>query len=177
LDGKSSVLRKVGFMSKEKLGQFIRDKRTSMKLSRRLFAERLRISEPYLKNVEAGQSRPATEKLFEWAPLLGVDVGTFFELLGEPVPGGKSSPRTIALPFDFSVEAQREVETFAKFLQYREEFEKFLALAGSVPDRNPTVQELDDFAREVQDTFSPGTNEADEDDESEERINKKRGLH
>jgi transcriptional regulator with XRE-family HTH domain len=73
-------------MNKERFGKFIRAKRTQSGSGRREFAASLEISEPFLKDIEGGRSRPAAERLFDWAKVLQVDPKVLFEELEEPFP-------------------------------------------------------------------------------------------
>jgi transcriptional regulator with XRE-family HTH domain len=148
-------------MNKERFGKFIRAKRTQSGSGRREFAASLEISEPFLKDIEGGRSRPAVERLFDWAKVLQVDPKVLFEELEEPFPLEETPPRFIRLPFDFPLEAQKQVERFAKFLQYEKEFDQFLALNGYFASEEELQESLDNFVRGVQEAFSPSEDNKD----------------
>lgn len=139
-------------MNKERFGSFVRARRTAADLSRRLYAEKLGISESFLIDIEFGKSVPSKERLFDWAVVLGVSPERLFEELEEPIPGGKAPLRSIPIPYDFPGPALHQVEDFVKFLQYQSEFEQFLKLYENYrgEGERPTAEE---FKKSVEDYF------------------------
>jgi transcriptional regulator with XRE-family HTH domain len=143
-------------MNRERFGSFIKSRREEVGLSRREVVEESGgvITLNTYKSWELGLYAPEKDKLFKLAELLRVSPGKLFEELEEPLPFEELPPNFITLPDDFPPEAQGHLESYAKFLQYEKEFDTFLKLAGPLVDRDPTEEELDDFARKFQETFS-----------------------
>jgi transcriptional regulator with XRE-family HTH domain len=141
-------------VNKERFGKFLREQRVKVGLSRKELAEAIGMSDRTIKAFELGDISPAKERLFEWAKVLEVSPRTLFEELEEPFPLEEAPPKFVALPDDFPNDLTRQVELYAKFLQYQEEFEQFLVLGGYFDSDEKLQEDLDKFAREMQDLFS-----------------------
>jgi transcriptional regulator with XRE-family HTH domain len=141
-------------MNRERFGKYLHARRVEKGLSRKELADAVGMSDRSIKSIELGDTRPASERLFEWAKVLEVDPKVLFEELEEPFPLEETPQRFIPLPDDFPLEAQKQVERFAKFLQYEKEFDQFLALNGYFASEEELQESLDNFVREVQEAFS-----------------------
>jgi transcriptional regulator with XRE-family HTH domain len=141
-------------VNKERFGKFLREQRVKVGLSRKELAEAIGMSDRTIKAFELGDISPAKERLFEWAKVLEVSPRTLFDELEEPFPLEEAPPKFVALPDNFPNDLTRQVELYAKFLQYQKEFDQFLALNGYFASEEELQESLDNFVRGVQDAFS-----------------------
>jgi transcriptional regulator with XRE-family HTH domain len=76
------------------VGEFIRAQRQLGQLSLRELADRARVSNPYLSQLERGMYQPSAQVLRSIARALGVNPGTMFTMAGflDDEPSGQKKP-------------------------------------------------------------------------------------
>jgi len=120
------------------IGKFIRDLRSSARISLRELADRAGVSNPYLSQIERGLRRPSAEVLSQLAEALRVSTAVMFLRAGLLPDNGHSVLGAIAADPDLTV-AQKQSLT-----QIYEAFRRENARAGDAtpspsPEPSPTT--------------------------------------
>lgn len=101
-------------MDTQRFGNFVKQKRLELGMSRDGFAALLNISPGHLNNMERGTRVPSPELLIALAKLFKMSSGRLFQLL-EPGDLEVPASETIRLPQSFTAQDRHEVELFIRF--------------------------------------------------------------
>ncbi len=121
------------------LGTFIREQRSSARLSLRRLSELAGISNPYLSQIERGLRRPSAEILQQIAKALRISAETLYVQAGilEPDSGSQDAARAILADVHLSEEQKQTLVRI--YLSFRHENEGS-ASAGDVIQAAPEAQ-------------------------------------
>ncbi len=105
------------------LGSFIREQRSSARLSLRRLSELAGISNPYLSQIERGLRRPSAEILQQIAKALRISAETLYVQAGILEPPSGSPDLTRAIMADQSISEEQKQALVRIYLSFRREYE------------------------------------------------------
>ena len=123
------------------LGAFIREQRSTARMSLRRLSELAGISNPYLSQIERGLRRPSAEILQQIAKALRISAETLYVQAGILEPGtGEADLAREILADPFLTEDQKQV-LVRIYLSFRHENDDGAPEAGTAPGRGVAVDE------------------------------------
>lgn len=103
------------------LGSFIREQRSTARLSLRRLSELAGISNPYLSQIERGLRRPSAEILQQIAKALRISAETLYVQAGILEPGGETPDLTREILADASMKEDQKQALIRIYLSFRHE--------------------------------------------------------
>jgi transcriptional regulator with XRE-family HTH domain len=116
------------------LGAFIREQRSTARLSLRRLSELAGISNPYLSQIERGLRRPSAEILQQIAKALRISAETLYVQAGILEPGTGETDLAREILADAHLTEEQKQALIRIYLSFRHENEALAEGASSAPD-------------------------------------------
>ena len=121
------------------LGSFIREQRSSARLSLRRLSELAGISNPYLSQIERGLRRPSAEILQQSAKALRISAETLYVQAGILEPPSGTPDLTRAIMADQSISEEQKQALVRIYLSFRRDHEDEQRTAQAADGHEPDV--------------------------------------